>query len=150
MIINGIKCTTQLDAVLQYMKEGKTIDQEQAYLEIGTQRLGDVIFRLRGLGYNIKNIQCKGNKQLILLQMDKPNYYAIIPAGVRYSEIKPNAKLLYGEITALTNKKGYCFASNNYFAELFNVNKNTISLWIKELKDEEIATLSLIETVLNN
>jgi hypothetical protein len=67
--------------------------------------------------------------------MDKPNYYAIIPAGVRYSEIKPNAKLLYGEITALTNKKGYCFASNNYFAELYNVNKNTISLWIKELKD---------------
>ena len=31
--------------------------------------------------------------------------------------------------------KGYCFASNNYFAELYNVNKNTISLWIKELKD---------------
>lgn len=67
--------------------------------------------------------------------MDKPNYYAIIPAGVRYSNMKPNTKLLYGEITALTNKKGYCFASNNYFAELYNVNKNTISLWIKELKD---------------
>tara|TARA_R110000823_G_scaffold221466_3_gene349962 strand:+ start:219 stop:503 length:285 start_codon:yes stop_codon:yes gene_type:complete len=63
MIINGIKCTTQLDAVLQHMKKGKTIDQEQAYLEIGTQRLGDVIFRLRGLGYNIKNIQCKGNNR---------------------------------------------------------------------------------------
>ena len=64
-----------------------------------------------------------------------PNYYAIIPSVVRYSNMKPNTKLLYGEITALTNKKGYCFASNNYFAELYNVNKNTISLWIKELKD---------------
>tara|TARA_R110000823_G_C15847423_1_gene491821 strand:- start:809 stop:1090 length:282 start_codon:yes stop_codon:yes gene_type:complete len=63
MIINGIKCQTQLDAVLQYMKKGKTIDQEEAYSEIGTQRLADVIFRLRGLGYNIKNIQCKGNNR---------------------------------------------------------------------------------------
>ena len=60
--------------------------------------------------------------------MDNPNYYAIIPAGVRYSAIKPNAKLLYGEITALANKKGYCFATNKYFAELYSVNKNTISL----------------------
>ena len=63
----------------------------------------------------------------------RANYYAIIPAGVRYSDIKPNAKLLYGELTALAYKEGYCFASNNYFAELYNVSKNTISLWIKEL-----------------
>ena len=66
--------------------------------------------------------------------MEKPNYYAIIPAKVRYSNLKPNAKLLYGEITALSGKTGYCFASNNYFAELYNVNKNTISRWISDLK----------------
>ena len=35
---------------------------------------------------------------------EKPRYYAIIPANVRYSDLKPNAKLLYGEITALSNK----------------------------------------------
>jgi len=66
--------------------------------------------------------------------MERPNYYAIIPAEVRYSDIKPNAKLLYGEITCLANKKGFCFASNNYFAGLYGVSKNTISLWISELK----------------
>ena len=65
--------------------------------------------------------------------MQQPSYYAIIPAEVRYSELKPSAKLLYGEITALANKKGYCFSTNNYFAELYNVTKNTISLWIKDL-----------------
>ena len=65
--------------------------------------------------------------------MEKPNYYAIIPAKVRYSNLKPNAKLLYGEITALSGKTGYCFASNNYFAELYGVSKNTISRWISDL-----------------
>ena len=64
---------------------------------------------------------------------DKPNYYAIIPADVRYSNLKPNAKLLYGEIIALSGKLGYCYASNNYFAELYGVSKNTVSRWISDL-----------------
>jgi DNA-binding transcriptional ArsR family regulator len=66
--------------------------------------------------------------------MNKPSYYAIIPASVRYSNLKPNAKLLYGEITALSGKLGYCYATNNYFAELYGVSKNTISSWISDLK----------------
>ena len=64
---------------------------------------------------------------------DKPNYYAIIPADVRYSNLKPNAKLLYGEITALSGKLGYCYASNNYFSDLYGVSKNTVSRWISDL-----------------
>jgi len=64
----------------------------------------------------------------------KPNYYAIIPADVRYDDrLTPNAKLLYGEITALSNKKGFCFATNKYFAELYKVSKVSISKWINQL-----------------
>ena len=74
---------------------------------------------------------------------EKPNYYAIIPANVRYSSLKPNAKLLYGEITALSNKLGYCFASNNYFAELYGVSKNTVSRWIGDLKRLGFITISI-------
>ena len=75
----------------------------------------------------------------------KPNYYAIIPADVRYSNLKPNAKLLYGEITALSSKEGYCFATNNYFAKLYDVTKNTISLWVSQLNKEGFISVELIK-----
>ncbi len=64
----------------------------------------------------------------------KKNYYAIIPANVRYDkELNANAKLLYGEITALANEKGYCWAGNNYFSNLYDVSQRTIIRWINDL-----------------
>ena len=69
---------------------------------------------------------------------ENPNYYAIIPATIRYDkDLKPNEKLLYSEITALANKTGVCFATNNYFAQLYNVDKLTVSRWLKNLKDKK-------------
>lgn len=65
-----------------------------------------------------------------------PAYYAVIPADVRYAEgVPPNAKLLYGEITALCNKEGHCWASNDYFSELYGVGTRTISRWISALEE---------------
>ena len=74
---------------------------------------------------------------------EKPTYYAIIPAKVRYSSLKPNAKLLYGEITALSNKLGYCYASNKYFAELYGVSKNTVSRWLSDLSKLGFITIEI-------
>ena len=42
---------------------------------------------------------------------------------------------MYGEITALSNKEGYCFASNRYFANLYGVSQSTISRWISHLAE---------------
>ena len=43
-------------------------------------------------------------------------------------------RLLYSEITALSNKHGYCTAGNGYFSELYEVATATVSRWISNLK----------------
>ena len=75
----------------------------------------------------------------------EPSYYAIIPARVRYSDITANAKLLYGEVTALSNEKGYCWASNAHFAELYKVSEKQVSLWFKQLADKKFIEIELIK-----
>ena len=76
--------------------------------------------------------------------MDKPSYYAILTADVRYDKtLKPLARLLYAEITALCNKEGYCWAGNQYFADLYEVDKNTVSGWIGQLKTRGYITVQL-------
>ncbi|MDO3393564.1 DnaD domain protein [Ligilactobacillus sp. 110_WCHN] len=65
-----------------------------------------------------------------------PNYYSITPATVRYdNRLKPNEKLLFGEITALSNIKGYCYSTNKYFSKLYDVATPTVSKWINHLKE---------------
>ena len=72
-------------------------------------------------------------------------YFAIIPANVRYDvDLSPNAKLLYGEITALCNERGFCWATNSYFANLYNVKKETISRWISQLEKKQYIKTQLI------
>ena len=67
---------------------------------------------------------------------EKPNYYAIIPANVRYNKkLTPNAKLLYAEITALCNMNGKCTASTQYFCKLYEVSRVSIQKWLKILED---------------
>ena len=68
------------------------------------------------------------------MERETPTYYAIIPADVRYDkDLRPNEKLLYGEITALSDKHGYCWATNRYFAELYEVTPKCVSKWINHL-----------------
>lgn len=75
-------------------------------------------------------------------EMERPNYYAILPANIRYDKrLSANAKLLYCEISALANVKGYCYASNNYFSELFSVDSRSVQRWLYNLKDYGYITM---------
>ena len=68
-------------------------------------------------------------------EKNTPNYFGILPANVRYDKkLKPMEKILYTEITALANSKGYCYATNSYFANLYDVHKNTAGTWINNLE----------------
>ncbi|GHV06741.1 hypothetical protein FACS189485_15780 [Spirochaetia bacterium] len=74
---------------------------------------------------------------------ETPHYYSITPANVRYDNRLPaNAKLLYGELTALCNKEGYCWAGNAYFANLYGKNERSIINWINALKDAGYITVT--------
>ncbi len=64
----------------------------------------------------------------------KPNYYAILPATVRYDKsLTASAKLLYAEISALCNKEGRCWATNNYFAQLYGMDQRSIRRLVQSL-----------------
>lgn len=76
---------------------------------------------------------------------EKPGYYAILPANVRYdNDLRANEKILYAEITALSSKYGECWASNNYFARLYDVTPQAISLWVNRLKERGYITVDYI------
>lgn len=62
-------------------------------------------------------------------------YYAVIPATILFNErLKPNEKLLYALVTALSNKEGYCYASNRYLGEKLGVDPVTVSRWLTDLR----------------
>jgi hypothetical protein len=70
------------------------------------------------------------------MDKERPGYYAIIPADVRYDDrIPANAKLLYGEISALIGRDGFCFASNQYFADIYGCTPVTVARLISSLED---------------
>lgn len=60
--------------------------------------------------------------------LSRPGYYAILPSEVRYDDrIPANAKLLYGEISALVGKEGFCYAGNPYFARLYGMTERSVT-----------------------
>lgn len=81
---------------------------------------------------------------------ERPNYYAIIPADVRYADIPGIAKLLYAEITALCNKKGFCWATNGYFASLYKVSERTVQRALLVLRDNNFIRVDFEATGADN
>ena len=65
-----------------------------------------------------------------------PGYTALLPPAVRYDqELRPAAKLLYAEISAMADVTGFCWATNRYLAALLNASRNTVSELLAQLED---------------
>lgn len=70
--------------------------------------------------------------------MDQPSYFSILTADIRYDpqlRKKPELQVMFSEITALSNKWGYCTATNTYFAKLYDLTTVAISNRITKLVD---------------
>lgn len=64
----------------------------------------------------------------------KPGYIAILPPRVRYDRtLTPNAKLLYAEISAMSDVTGFCWASNDYLAGLFSISVQSVTRLVAQL-----------------
>lgn len=78
----------------------------------------------------------KGPARMDQEQVQKPGYWAVLPAAVRYDpQLPPSAKILYAEISALTDQRGFCFASNDYFQKLFQISDRTLQRLLKALQE---------------
>ena len=78
--------------------------------------------------------------------MKKPTYHTNLPPQVRFDEkISPNAKLLYGEVKALCDQQGYCWASNYYLATLYGVQAKVVSRWIHQLRQQEYIRIEVTQ-----
>ncbi|MAH50668.1 hypothetical protein CMI37_32915 [Candidatus Pacearchaeota archaeon] len=74
---------------------------------------------------------------------EKPNYYAVLPAKVRYDKsISHFSKLLFAEVVALSNKEGHCWATNSYFAKCYDITKETVSRAVSALQEAGYITVN--------
>ena len=62
------------------------------------------------------------------------NTYAIVPTIVLDDmSLSGNEKMLYARISSLTNKYGYCFATNKYLAKQIGTSESTMKRCLKTL-----------------
>ena len=59
------------------------------------------------------------------------------------TNLSDGAKLLFGEISSNSLKKGYCWFSNQYLMERFGISDRTASRWISELRMQGYITVEI-------
>jgi len=74
------------------------------------------------------------------------SYYVNIPFRIlEDKDLTASEKVLYGHISALVNKRGYCFASNKYFSKVSgNVSVRTVQRWIAKLEKKDFVRVHVV------
>ena len=110
-----------------------------------------VFLKLTGKERRIRGII---DNLIFLYGMDKEyiNFInVILPTSILGdNNITPLERLLLISILSLCKQKGYCWATNEYFAELFNVRKQTISKSISSLSKNNYVKLKFDNGEKNN
>lgn len=71
-------------------------------------------------------------------------YYMVIPATVWNSDLTERSILLYGHISTLVKKEGYCWASNDYFVTKLKCSVASVKRCIIELEKAKLIYRELI------
>lgn len=82
--------------------------------------------------------------------MENKEYYINIPQKVAEALISLGARMLYGQISRLSNKEGYCYASNKYLGELLHCNERSIQRFIEELKKNKFIKVKLCKSYIRH
>jgi hypothetical protein len=72
------------------------------------------------------------------------SYYMVIPAPVWNAEITAKAMILYGHVSVLAKKEGYCFANNKYFEKVMKMSSSTVQRCFVELESSGLIRRELI------
>lgn len=84
-------------------------------------------------------------------EVRRPSYWAVLPAKVRYDNtLRPNAKLLYAEITALADDTGYCWARNETLGQFFGISGKTVSDLVGTLARRGYVTVEVLRDPITN
>lgn len=81
----------------------------------------------------------------------RPAYMAYLPAKVRYDDkLSSSAKLIYAEITALSDATGYCWATNAYLARQFGITPKSVSRIVSQLGSKGYITVEVMRDPATN
>lgn len=76
------------------------------------------------------------------MEENRMGYYCVITGKILDdNELSSDEKILYGRISGLANKEGYCYATNNYFEKSFTdkngkpKSEQTIIRWLNHLEE---------------
>lgn len=70
--------------------------------------------------------------------MEKKNWNLIVPSVILFdNNLSSTEKILLSLIHSLSNETGYCYASNKYLSEVFNMNKVALSNILTHLENKQ-------------
>lgn len=73
-----------------------------------------------------------------------PGFWSVIPAAVMFDKsLRPNEKLLYGIISAMANRKGYCYTTNATLGRWMDASPDTVSKWVGHLAKRGFVTVQI-------
>jgi hypothetical protein len=79
-------------------------------------------------------------------EKDQVGFFGILPASVRYDpELTFFERLLYVEITSLTKRDGYCWASNEFLGSMLDRSKSATSKAVANLEEQGHLRVDLLK-----